>query len=136
MNLTSALDAVVHVRDAALAFEDPRALELDLLGGEAIEQTAALAKEHGDHVELKLIEYAGGKCKLRGSGAVDEHVLVTRGLFGPSHCSRDVSHVGNQGHLRELGGRLVSAKDVDRHAVVMVTAPAPGRLEGSPPGDG
>ena len=45
-------------------------------------------------------------------------------------------HIGDQGHLRELGGRLASAEDEDRHAVVMVAAPAAGRLEGAPPGDG
>ena len=37
------LDAVVRVRDAARSLEDPCALQLDLLGGEAREQTARLA---------------------------------------------------------------------------------------------
>ena len=45
--LTSVLDAVVHVCDAALSLEDPGALQLDLLGGEALEQTAPLAEAPG-----------------------------------------------------------------------------------------
>ena len=76
-NADSVLDAVVHVRDAALSLEDPGALQLDLLGGEALEQTAPLAEQHRDDVELELVEDTGGKSELCGSGAMDEHVLVT-----------------------------------------------------------
>ena len=42
--LRSAPDPVVHVGDTALPLEDPGALELDLLGGEALEQSAALGR--------------------------------------------------------------------------------------------
>jgi hypothetical protein len=45
---SSALDAVVHVGDAALSLEDPGALEGDLLGWEPVEQTSSLAEEHRD----------------------------------------------------------------------------------------
>src|SRR4029079_4626780 len=38
-------NAVVHVGDAVLAFEDPGALKLDLLGIEVVEQAAALAEQ-------------------------------------------------------------------------------------------
>jgi hypothetical protein len=57
---------VVHVRDTALPLEDPGALQLDLLGSEALEQTAPLAEEHRDQMDLELVEYAGGERELRG----------------------------------------------------------------------
>jgi hypothetical protein len=36
-------------------------------------------------VDLDLVEEAGGGCELRGCGAMDQHVLVARGLLGPGH---------------------------------------------------
>ena len=69
--------------DAALALEDPRALELDVLGAEVVEEAAALAEEHRDEMDLELVEDAGGERELRGSGAVDQDVLVARGLAWP-----------------------------------------------------
>ena len=80
--LRSALDPVVHVGDAALPLEDPGALQLDVLGIEVVEETAPLAEEHRDEMDLELVEDAGGECELRGSGAVDQHVLVARSLLG------------------------------------------------------
>jgi hypothetical protein len=68
--------------DTVLALEDPGALQLDLLGSEAFEQTASLAEEHRDDVELDLVEDACRECELRGSGTVDEHVLLARSLLG------------------------------------------------------
>jgi hypothetical protein len=59
----------VHVGNAALSREDPGALQLDLLGSEALEQTAPLAEEHGDEMDLELVEDAGGERELRGSRA-------------------------------------------------------------------
>ncbi len=58
--LISALDPVVHVGDSVLPFEDPGALQLDLRGSEALEQSAPLAEEHRDDVKLDLVEGAGG----------------------------------------------------------------------------
>jgi hypothetical protein len=55
----------VHVGHAALAVEDPRAVELDLLGTEVVEETPPLSEEHRHHVELELVEYAGGERELR-----------------------------------------------------------------------
>src|SRR5437773_2170553 len=88
--------AVVQVDDTALSLEGPRALQLDLLGSKILEQTTPLPEEHRDDVELELVEDAGGKCELGGSGAVNEHVLVARRLLGPGHRVRDVVHVGDQ----------------------------------------
>jgi hypothetical protein len=127
-------DPVVHVGDAALALEDADALHLDLLGSEAFEQTAALAEEHRDDMELELVEDAGGECELRDCRAMDQHVAVARSLLGSSHRSSNVVQVGDQRPLPQLGG-VVAGEDEDRYAVVVIAAPAAGRLEGSPAGD-
>jgi hypothetical protein len=42
----------------------PRA-RLDVLGAEVVEETAALAEEHRDQVNLQLVEDAGGEGELR-----------------------------------------------------------------------
>ena len=55
----------MHVGDTVLPLEDPGAFQLDLLRGEALEQTASLAEEHRDDMELELVEDAGGECELR-----------------------------------------------------------------------
>ncbi len=120
--------------DTALALEDPGALQLDLLRSEALEQAAPLAEEHRDDMELELVEDTGCNCELRRSGAVDQHVPVARGLLGPSHRTRDVAQVGDQRPLPQIGG-VVAGEDEDRRAVVVVAAPATGRLEGPPTGD-
>ena len=57
-------------------------LELDLLGIEVVEETAPLAEEHRDEVDLELVEEAGSERELRDCGAVDQHVLVARGALG------------------------------------------------------
>ncbi len=56
------MEPVVHVGDTVLPLEDPGAPQLDLLGGEALEQKTPLAEEHRDHMELDLVEDAGAKC--------------------------------------------------------------------------
>jgi hypothetical protein len=71
----------VHVRDTSLSREDARALELDLLASEALEETAPPAEEHRDQMELELVEDAGGERELRGSGAVNQHAPVACGVF-------------------------------------------------------
>src|SRR6266542_1788059 len=93
---SSALDAVVHVGDAVLSLEDPGALEGDLLGREPLEQTSSLAEKHRDDMELDLVEDAGAERELCDSGAVHQHVLVPRGLFGLRHRARDVADVGHE----------------------------------------
>ena len=60
----------MRVGDTALSLEDPGALQLDVLGSEALEQTAPFAEEHRYDMELKLVEDAGSKCEL-DSGACD-----------------------------------------------------------------
>jgi len=62
VTLISAMDSVVHVGDAVLAFEDAGAFQLDLFGREAVEQSASLTEQDGDDVELDLVEGARGEC--------------------------------------------------------------------------
>src|SRR5688500_17577312 len=77
----SVLDPVVHVGNAGLPLDDSGALELDVLGIEVIEETSPLAEQHRDEMDLEFVEDAGRECELGGSGAVDEHVLVARGVL-------------------------------------------------------
>jgi hypothetical protein len=44
----------VHVGDTVLPLEDPGALKLDLFGIEVVEQSATLAEEHRDDMELEF----------------------------------------------------------------------------------
>jgi hypothetical protein len=71
----------VHVGDTVLPLEDPGALQLDVLGSEVVEEAAPSAEEHRDEIDLKLVKDAGSERELRGSGAVDQHVLVARSLL-------------------------------------------------------
>jgi hypothetical protein len=57
----------VHVRDASLSFEDPDALQLDVLGSEVVEEPAPLAEEYRDEMDLELVEDACGERELRGA---------------------------------------------------------------------
>jgi hypothetical protein len=64
----------VQVGDT-VPLERPGALELDVLGTEVVEETAALAEEHRDEMDLELVEDAAGERELCRPGAVDKHVL-------------------------------------------------------------
>ena len=72
----------MEVGDAAVAFEDAGALQLDLLASMCVEEAAPLPEEHRDDVQLELVEEAGGERELRDGGAVDEHAAVARRLPG------------------------------------------------------
>ena len=67
-------DPVAQVGDAVLALEHPRALELDVLGREVVEEAASLPEQDRDQVDLELVEEAGGERELGDGGAVDQHV--------------------------------------------------------------
>ena len=67
----------MHVGDT-VPLEDPGALQLDVLGSEVVEETAPLAEEHRDEMDLELIEEAGSERELRNCSAVDQDVLVAR----------------------------------------------------------
>src|SRR5918996_1320824 len=132
---SSALDAVVHVGDAVVSLEDPRALEGDLLGGEPVEQTSSLAEEHRNDMEFDLVEDAGAESELCDSGAVHQYVLPDGALFCLRHRTPDVAYVGHERPLRDVDAGLVSGDDEDRHAVVVIAAPAVRELEGSSASD-
>ena len=81
--------------DTALSLEDSGALQLDVLGSEALEQTAPLAEENRYDMKLKLVEHAGSKCEPCDSGACDGGVGATVALeYMPT---RDSELVGIRG---------------------------------------
>jgi hypothetical protein len=84
---------------------------------------------------LELVEDAGSERELRGSGAVDQNVLVALSLLGLGHRGPDVGRVGNQRPLPRLAAGLPPGEDEDREAVVVVAAPVVRELEGPPAGD-
>jgi hypothetical protein len=98
---------------------------------EAVEQPASLSEQHRDDVELELIEDTGRQRELRDRGAVHRDLLVAGGLLGASHGGFDVGDVGHERPAADVDPRLVAAEDEDRHAVVVIAAPAAGRLEGA-----
>jgi hypothetical protein len=53
----------VEVGNAVLSLQDPRALQLDLLRGQPVEQTPTLAQEHWNDMELQLVEGPGEECE-------------------------------------------------------------------------
>src|SRR5919198_1938055 len=128
-------DPVVDVRHPVLALEKPGALQLDLLGGQVVKQAPPLAEEHGDDVELELVEDARGQRELGDRGAMHEDVLPVRALLGAGHGGRDVVHIGDQRPRADVDAGLPAAVDEDRDAVVVVAFPASSGLERPPPGD-
>jgi hypothetical protein len=86
-------------------------------------------------MDLELVEDARRECQLRGSGAMDQHVLVARGLLGLGHRGPDVAQVGDQRPLPHFAVGRMAGEDEDRHAVVVVAAPAVRRLDGPPAAD-
>src|SRR6266704_370114 len=103
--------------------------ELDMAGRNVLEQPMALPEQHRDQVELQLVKDAGGKRQLSRDGPVDEYVLLAGRVLGQVHRALDVAHVSHRGPLQP-GVGLMAGQDEDRHAVVVVTAPAAGELEG------
>src|SRR5438046_10458900 len=86
-------------------------------------------------MELELVEETGSERELGGSGAVNQHVILARRALGLGHRALDVVHISDQRPLAHVDARLAAAEDPDRHAVVVVAAPAARRLEGPPAGD-
>jgi hypothetical protein len=73
------------VGDTGLPLEDPGALQLDVLGTALVEETASLAEEHRDEMDLELVEEPCGEGTLRDARPVDQHVLVAGSVLGISH---------------------------------------------------
>ena len=108
----------VHVGDTGLPLEDTGALQLDVLGTEGVEETAPLAEQHRDEMCFELVEDAGSERELRGSGAVDQHVLVARSPLGLGHRGADIVHVGDQRPLPRFAVGLTSWRSAERRASV------------------
>jgi hypothetical protein len=116
-----------------LALKDADPFELDVLRIEVVEEAASLSEQQRDDVELELVVYAGRQGELGDRGTVDGDVLVAGGLLGIGHGGFDIGDVGYERPAADVDARLVATVDDDRHPVVMIAAPAIGRLEGPAP---
>src|SRR6476646_23841 len=82
-------------------------------------------------MDLDLVEQTGRDCALRDAGAMHHHVLFARSLLGRFDSGRKVT---DEMHIRPPScpiGCRSPAEDVDPNAVVMVTVPTTGRIEGA-----
>ena len=114
--------------------DDPAELQLDVVGAEVVEETAALTEQDRDLVNLQLVEDAGGGSELRGPGAVHKDVLAAGSILGRSHRGFDVGYVGARRPPYGVSPGLVARQDEDRHAMV-IAAPAIDEVEGPPADD-
>ena len=76
----------MHVGDT-VPLEDPGALELDVLGTEVVEETAALADEHRDDMQLELVQDAGGE----GQNRTGDTTIFSRVLYQLSYLAEAAS---------------------------------------------
>src|SRR5580704_156800 len=85
-------------------------------------------------MDLHLVQQPGPEQRLRGTGPV-HHDGPAAGR-GPG-LRGAVRGVGDEpgAARRDVPGVDVVGQYEDRHAVVMIALPAPGQLEGAPPGD-
>jgi hypothetical protein len=74
-------------------------------------------------VDLDLVEDSGRECELRDAGAADEDVLFASGLLRAGRCGLALGTAW-------ICTGVLATEDEDRHAVVMVAAPAFRELEG------
>ena len=114
-----------HLHDAVpevggdRGFDHPRAEPARLGSEEVLEQPDAVAEEHGDEVDLKLVEQPGLEVLLGDArAAADRDVLVARGRLGL--LERGLDAVGDEGEGRSslLGHRLAGVVGEDEHRVV------------------
>jgi hypothetical protein len=101
-----------QVRDTALTLEDAHPLELALLYAEVLEQRPAVAEQHGDEVDLELVEESGPQGALCGAGAVNQHVAVAGCLLGVADGGVEVAHVVHERPVGGPGGGLVAVDDM------------------------
>ena len=119
--------AVAQMR-GVVAIEPPEQLQLMSRLG-AAEEAPAGTQEDRDEVDLELVELTGLEQGLGGAGAVDHDRAPARGFpgrFGAGdHVVEEPGAVG-----RRLAFVGMPGQDQDRYAVVVVTVPAAGELEG------
>jgi hypothetical protein len=86
----------------------PRRSSSILLGRRALEQTAPVAEERRDDMELDLVEDAGGKCELRGSGVVSRQVTMV------AHARGSAGRTAARPMARGLHPQCAAARAFDR----------------------
>src|SRR6266545_2081818 len=123
----SVLFPKLEMRDAR-RLDHPRRLELGRVGAELVEEPDAAAQEHGDEVDLQLVEQPGLQVLLRDVGATRERdVLVPGGRA--SLLERGFDAVGDEGERGSafLDDRLTRMMGEDEHGdVERGVVPPPG----------
>jgi len=116
------------------ALQSPNQFEFDVVGAKRVEQTPPSAEQDRYEMDLHLVEQPGPQRRLRRAGTVHHHGAIAR--RGPGLLSA-VFDVGDELRTARRNISVVDAmgEDEDRHAVVVITLPAPGQLEGAPAGD-
>jgi hypothetical protein len=95
----------------------------------------ARAEEHGDLMDLQLVEHAGLERPLRRIPAEHNDVALAGGGLRLRHRALDpVGDVGDERVVRDRRAGRPVAGDEDRDAV-LVTAPVVDLLDGPPAGD-
>jgi hypothetical protein len=111
--------------------DDPGALECDALGSEVVVETATLAEEPGTRWISSSLRRPAASAKLRGCGAVDQHVLVARArLASVIAVLTSLTYVtSGHCHTSTPGSRRL------RTQIGTPSWSSPPRLEGPPAGD-
>src|SRR5439155_7870709 len=107
------------------ALESPDELQLDVAGIPCLEQAAAGAQQDRNEVDFQLVELAGLKQRLRRACAVRHHGTIARRGPGLSGTCHDIG-IKLRAARRHVAFVDMMGQHVDRHAAVMIAAPAAG----------
>src|SRR2546430_14166034 len=83
-------------------FQRPDQVELDVVGGEALEQKPALAEQHWHELDLENVEHPGLQALLGCVGAVQQDIPIARGRLGLLRARQDA--LGHEMHPLVAGG--------------------------------
>jgi uncharacterized membrane protein YbhN (UPF0104 family) len=131
--------AIAQVRDApgevlgVRRRQPAHQLELDVIGGEVVEEASPATEQDRHDVQLHLVELPRAHQRLRGAGPVHHDVAVPGRRAGHGRGLVRVRGVDDAARWRVVGD--LAGQDDDRDAVVVVPAPAPGQLEGAATGE-
>jgi hypothetical protein len=125
--------AVAEVRDVSI-LESSDEFEFDVTTTAGVEQSSAVPEEDMDQVDLHLVHFPGSEERLRRARPMDHDRPAPSGrasLTGAVLDSGDEPRVAG----RHVLVTHVVGEDEDRHTVVVVALPTPGKFEGPTAGD-
>jgi hypothetical protein len=114
--------------------QPPHQFEFDVVRAKPVEQASPPAEQDRHEMDLHLAEQPRPQQRLRRAGTVHHHVATARCGPGPLGAVFDVGDELRAAR-RDICVVEIMGEDEDRHAVVVITLPAPGQLEGAPAGD-